>query len=137
MAVHPPSRPDAAPLANVPTDRLMTDPLSVTDERPVPPLTLRIASIGAGASVLFALLSLVALLPGGVMTLERISLPLQFLVIVAVAAMIWSGIQAIVLLTRDRQLLKRHRTSWIFAVALGGPVAGTVFVLWYARRTAD
>jgi hypothetical protein len=51
-------------------------------------------------------------------------------------ALLYVWVQAFVLLTRDRLLLKRHRTEWIAALALGGPFAGAVFVFWYARRTA-
>lgn len=63
--------------------------------------------------------------------------PLVVLLVVAALALLYSWLQAVLLITRDRLLLKRHRSDWIFALVLPGPFAGCVFILWYARRTAS
>lgn len=102
----------------------------------VPPATPRAAFLGLGSFVSLILADGVASLTGTTSLLDRS--PALFVVLIAVMfpALLYVWIQAFVLLTRDRQLLKRHRTEWIVALALGGPFAGGVFVFWYARRTA-
>jgi hypothetical protein len=102
----------------------------------VPPATRRAALLGLGILVFLILLDIVASVTGTTSLLDRS--PALFVVLIGVMflALLYVWIQAFVLLTRDRLLLKRRRTEWIVALALGGPFAGAVFVFWYARRTA-
>jgi amino acid permease len=100
----------------------------------VPPATRRVAVLGLAAVALLFLVSGLAEAAGATGGLET---PLVLLLVVAVLSLLSSWLQAILLVTRDRLLLKRQRSDWIVALVLLGPFAGCVFILWYARRTAS
>lgn len=83
------------------------------------------------------LLLILVLVPLGIDRVESDGHPLlQLLVVVIMAAMVYSWYHAIILAARSTLLLERQRKNWMLAFAFLGPAAGTVFVLWYARRTA-
>jgi hypothetical protein len=102
----------------------------------VPPTTRRVAWLSLAAVAFLFLVSAVATIRGTEGGLGRYETPLVVLLVVAALALLYSWLQALLLVTRDRLLLKRQRSDWIVALALAGPLAGAVFILWYARRTA-
>lgn len=111
--------------------------MSATHENSVSPRTVRIAWFGAAGIVLLNLFYLLVLVPLGIYRVESDSHPLlQLFGVLIMAAMVYSWYQAIMLAARSTLLLERQRKNWMLAFAFLGPAAGTVFVLWYARRTA-
>jgi hypothetical protein len=99
--------------------------------------TRLVASTGLGIPALLWIVQLVGLLTGTLAFLEHYAAPFAVLGgAIAVLALLCSWFNAIVLITRDRLLLRRTRAEWIVALILGGPFAGAVFIVWYARRTA-